>query len=60
MKLSQRLFVLYTGIKNGGTLKMEKIKPRGIYGDGKAYERILEVLKIIPLGEKLFEKKLTF
>ena len=39
---------------------MEKIKPRGIYGDGKAYERILEVLKIIPLGEKLFEKKLTF
>jgi len=32
----------------------------GIYGDGKACERIVEVLKTIPFDDVLFEKKLTF
>ncbi len=35
-------------------------KPHGIYGDGQAYKRIVKVLKTIPLGPKLFEKKITF
>lgn len=38
----------------------KSIKPKGIYGDGMACERIVKVLKTIPLGEKLFEKKLIF
>jgi len=35
-------------------------KPKGIYGDGLAYTRIVKVLKMVPLGPKLFEKKITF
>jgi len=34
--------------------------PKGIYGDGNAYKRIVETLKEVSLGKQLFEKKLTF
>ena len=37
-----------------------RIAPKGIYGDGKACERIAHTLKSVQLGSKLFEKKLTF
>ncbi len=34
--------------------------PEGIYGDGRAYERIVKTIKEIQLGETLFEKKTVF
>lgn len=36
------------------------IKPKGIYGDGRACERIVKILKNVLLDKKLFEKKLIF
>jgi UDP-hydrolysing UDP-N-acetyl-D-glucosamine 2-epimerase len=34
--------------------------PRGIYGDGKAYTRIVRILRRVPLGARLFEKSLSY
>lgn len=35
-------------------------KTRGIYGDGRAWARIVKVLKTVPLGPTLFEKKMAY
>ncbi len=36
------------------------LKPRHIYGDGRAYTRIVGTLRRISLGSRLFEKRLTY
>jgi GDP/UDP-N,N'-diacetylbacillosamine 2-epimerase (hydrolysing) len=36
------------------------LQPRHIYGDGRAYSRIVRRLRHIPLGPRLFEKRLTY
>lgn len=38
----------------------KSMRPRHIYGDGRAAGRIVRVLARVPLGPKLFEKKITF
>lgn len=50
------------GIRKAATavFRDHALKPKGIYGDGRAFERMLKVLKEVELGPKLFEKKLTF
>lgn len=40
--------------------KKNLTKLKFLYGDGKAFLRIVKVLKTVQLGERLFEKKLTF
>lgn len=35
-------------------------KPKHIYGDGRAYQRIVRALRTVPLGPKLFEKSITY
>jgi GDP/UDP-N,N'-diacetylbacillosamine 2-epimerase (hydrolysing) len=35
-------------------------QPKHIYGDGRAYQRIVRTLKQVPLGARLFEKALTY
>src|SRR5262245_47055166 len=34
--------------------------PKHIYGDGRAYQRIVRTLKQVPMGPRLFEKALTY
>ncbi len=38
----------------------KSMRPRNIYGDGRAAGRIVRVLASVPLGPKLFEKKITY
>ncbi len=52
---------IVSAVKKAAGLDFKKrIKPKGIYGDGKACERIIRTLKSIPFDKKLFEKKLVF
>ncbi|MEK7560029.1 MAG: UDP-N-acetylglucosamine 2-epimerase [Patescibacteria group bacterium] len=48
-------------IKKASNADFKKcIQPRGIYGDGKAHERIVKALKTFPLRDELFNKKLIW
>lgn len=52
---------IFQAIKKVASTDFKKrIKPKKIYGDGRACERIVKVLKVVSLGKKLFEKKLIF